>query len=311
MSSFAPSPADVANRYKEGTLIGLDIGGSKTRGIKVANNVVVADGQVGSANVQNTSRREAREQLAKLFCQLDTRGVTRIIAGAGGIDTDADKIALASLIRACVPNASITVVHDSRLLLAAAGAPTGIAVIAGTGSAAWGINSVGLEARAGGWGYLLGDEGSGYWFGREAVRLALHRMNLGAEPDQLTQALLARCELTAPEQLIHHFHSDLGRDFWASLSPVVFEAATLGDDRASELIDRGAKELTQIAVQVATRLELDGPVIVGGGLGLNQPALMDAFAGHAGAAGLTNIRALDTEPVFGTLTIDDRSASAP
>ena len=65
------------------------------------------------------------------------------------------------------------IVHDTQLILAAADVQDGIALISGTGSVAWGRTPDGRTARAGGWGYLLGDEGSGYWVGRQAVRHAL------------------------------------------------------------------------------------------------------------------------------------------
>ena len=167
-------------------MIGLDIGGTKTRGVRFEDGTPVADESVGSSNVQNVSPEEAARNLAELFARIGGGAVAQVYAGAGGIDTDDDAAALAALIAPHVPGARITVVHDSRLLLAAGGASTGVAVIAGTGSAAWGKNGRGEEARAGGWGYLLGDEGSGYWLGREAVRHSLRRMNQGLEPDELT-----------------------------------------------------------------------------------------------------------------------------
>ena len=188
-------------------VIGLDIGGTKTRGVRFEHGEPVADESVGSSNVQNVSREEAAAHLAELFAKIGQGPVSYVYAGAGGIDTDEDAAALAALIEPHVPGARITVVHDSRLLLAAGGASSGVAVIAGTGSAAWGANGHGEEARAGGWGYLLGDEGSGYWLGREAVRHSLRRMNQGLEPDELTRALLESCGIDDPNKLIALFHS--------------------------------------------------------------------------------------------------------
>ncbi len=162
-----------------GIIIGLDIGGTKTHGIRFEDGVPVADESAGSSNVQNVSREDAARNLAELFAKIGGGPVATVYAGSGGIDTEDDAAALAALIAPHVPGARVTVVHDSRLLLAAGHASTGVAVIAGTGSAAWGRNADGGEARAGGWGYLLGDEGSGYWLGREAVRHSLTQMNKG------------------------------------------------------------------------------------------------------------------------------------
>lgn len=154
--------------------------------IKWLDATAVADTSGGSANVQNVSRAQARRNLEGVFATLRAESVARVVVGSGGIDTAHDAQALTELIQPLAPDAVVSVVHDTRLLLAATGCSTGIAVIAGTGWAAWVTNGED-QARAGGWGYLLGDEGSGYWFGREAVRYSLERMNNGLRPDELTQ----------------------------------------------------------------------------------------------------------------------------
>ena len=98
---------------------------------------------------------------------LTARDVAAVCAGAAGVDTPDGAARLRDLLAQRLPAAAIRVVHDSELILAAAGLDAGIAVIAGTGSVAWGRRDDGTAARAGGWGYLLGDEGSGYWVARE------------------------------------------------------------------------------------------------------------------------------------------------
>jgi N-acetylglucosamine kinase-like BadF-type ATPase len=294
------------------TMIGLDIGGTKTRGIKVVDGEVVADVEVGSANVQNVTRETAAANLAELFGQLDAAGVTRVFAGAGGIDTEADAQALADLIRPHAPRARVNVVHDSRLLLAAGGARTGVAVIAGTGSAAWGVNADGEEARAGGWGYLLGDEGSGYWLGREAVRYSLHRMNLGLEPDSLTEALLAGTGLADPGALIAHFHDPgTGRRYWAQQSRIVTEAADAGHVGARFMVDQAAHDLARMAAQVARQLGLEGPVILGSGLGMHVRRIQDGFRAGLAEQGIADVQILDRDPIFGTIELADASGPEP
>ena len=287
-----------------GVIIGLDIGGTKTRGVRFEDGKAVADESAGSSNVQNVSREDAAFNLADLFARIGGGQVSQVYAGAGGIDTDDDAAALAALIEPHVPGARITVVHDSRLLLAAGGASTGVAVIAGTGSAAWGRNAGGDEARAGGWGYLLGDEGSGYWLGREAVRYSLRRMNQGLPVDGLTAALLGSCGVDDPNRLISLFHSpDTGRRFWAQQARPVVETAAAGHLASLELLDQAGSDLAGLAAQALGKLGIDGPVILGGGLGMNVVPLQDAFRKHLAAAGITDVRVLDQEPVFGVLQL--------
>jgi N-acetylglucosamine kinase-like BadF-type ATPase len=285
-------------------VIGLDIGGTKTRGVRFEDGLPVADESVGSSNVQNVSPEEAARNLAELFARIGGGEVAQVYVGAGGIDTDDDAAALAALIAPHVPGARITVVHDTRLLLAAGGASTGVAVIAGTGSAAWGRNSHGEEARAGGWGYLLGDEGSGYWLGREAVRHSLRRMNQGLEPDELTSALLASCGVDHPNMLIALFHSPAtGRRFWAQQARLVVEAAGAGHAPSQALMDQAGSDLAELAAQTIRQLGLEGPVILGGGLGMNVPRLQESFRAALAAAGIADVRVLEQEPVFGVLQL--------
>ena len=296
---MAPAPAAAP-----GIVIGLDIGGTKTHGIRFEDGVAAADESAGSSNVQNVSREEAARNIADLFGRIGGGAVSRVYAGSGGIDTDEDAAALASLIQPHAPGAQVTVVHDSRLLLAAGGASTGVAVIAGTGSAAWGRNDDGGEARAGGWGYLLGDEGSGYWLGREAVRHSLRRMNQGQPVDRLTTALLQSCGVDHPNRLIALFHSpDTGRRFWAQQARHVVEAAAADHRESLALLDQAGRDLADLALQVLRQLGITGPVILGGGLGMNVAPLQESFRRHLAGAGVTDVRVLDQEPVFGVLQL--------
>lgn len=305
-SSTRPAEQPVASESGPlaGVIIGLDIGGTKTRGVRFQDGVPVADESAGSSNVQNVSREEAARNIADLFGRIGGGEVAQVYAGSGGIDTDEDAAALAALIQPHVPGARVTVVHDSRLLLAAGRASTGVAVIAGTGSAAWGRNDSGGEARAGGWGYLLGDEGSGYWLGREAVRHSLRRMNQGLPADQLTTALLQSCGVDHPNKLIALFHSpDTSRRFWAQQARHVVEAAAAGHPESLALLDQAGRDLADLALQVLSQLGIAGPVILGSGLGMNVVPLQESFRRHLGAAGVTDVRVLDQEPVFGVLRL--------
>ena len=293
--SGSPGPDD-----QSADAVGLDIGGTKTHAIRLRRGVVTAETVAGSANVQNVTADAARAALAEVFTALGTDGVTRVVAGSGGVDTAADAAALAALISAHVPDAALDVVHDTRLILAAGAASQGIAVIAGTGSVAWGVDAAGTQARAGGWGYLLGDEGSGYWVGREAVRHALRLSNLGREPDALSAALLRAESITDPTELIGLFHGPTGRRYWAARAGLVFDAAQAGNTAAADIVHAAADHLAELTLDVARRLKLAGPVVIGGGLGMHQRLLQDLLRTRLSSAGMKDIRFLSADPVFGT-----------
>ena len=213
------------------TVLGLDIGGSKTQAVLAEGGNVLGEALAGSANVSSVGTEEAGRQLDIILDRLGTKDIHAVCAGAAGVDTPASEARLRDLLAERLPCAHIRVVHDSQLILAAAGVLDGVALISGTGSVAWGRQGE-RHARAGGWGYLLGDEGSGYWVAREAVRRTLVRVDRGAAADRLGQQLAADCGLQRPEQLLDHFYAQVDRRYWAGRARVVFELAGDGDANA-------------------------------------------------------------------------------
>ncbi|BBX35304.1 BadF/BadG/BcrA/BcrD type ATPase [Mycolicibacterium mageritense DSM 44476 = CIP 104973] len=178
-------------------VLGFDIGGSKTQAVRVENGIVTAEALAGSANISSVGIEEAGRQLDVILDRLGANGIRAVCAGAAGVETPAAEARLRDLLAVRLPCARVRVVHDSQLILAAAGVMDGIALISGTGSVAWGRRGD-RQTRTGGWGYLLGDEGSGYWVAREAVRRSLTRVDHGEPADRLGQQLAADCGLQFP-----------------------------------------------------------------------------------------------------------------
>ncbi len=295
------------SRQEPLALVGLDIGGTKTHAVRWSGETQLAEAKSGSANVQNVSVETARANVAEAFAALGAGHIDRVVAGAGGIDTEADAELLRSMIAVHAPDAEILVVHDTRLILAAGHASTGMAVILGTGSAAWGINAEGKEGRAGGWGYLLGDEASGYWMGREAVRHTLREFNKGQAPGELGRRVLAANNVDSPEELIALFHGDTDRRYWAQQSPLVFEALAAGDSDSAVIVGDAVKHVCQMLGDLSALLETRGPVIIGGGLGMHQPVYQQMLRAGLVDKGLADIRFLVLDPVEGTKFISDHS----
>lgn len=293
------TPANAENL----ALVGLDIGGTKTHGVRWFNGHIVAEAMAGSANVQNVSVEVATRNIGRIFEELGSGRIDRVVAGAGGVDTAEDARRLRAMIEVHAPGAAIQVVHDSRLILAAGETATGMAVILGTGSAFWGINAEAREARAGGWGYLLGDEASGYWMGREAVRHTLREFNRNQQPGMLARLVLQANGVASPDELIGLFHGDTDRRYWAQQSDVVFRALESGDPAAARIIDDAVAYVAGNLGDVSTVLGIRGPVIIGGGLGMHQPVYQQRIRTALSAMGLEGIRFLDVDPVLGALFI--------
>jgi glucosamine kinase len=282
------------------TVIGVDIGGSKTHGIRAVDGRPVAEAVAGSANLAAVGVAEAGRQLDAVFTQLGTRGVTAVCAGAAGADGTESIAAITRLIADRAPGARVSVVHDARLVLAAEGLDAGAALIAGTGSVAWGRSVDGTEARAGGWGHLLGDEGSGYRVALDAVRHALDRMDAGAPADPLTTALLEGCGLADRTELIDFVYVRQDRRYWAERAAVVTGLAAQGDPAAAAIVDTAADALAALATRVLGRLGLPGPVVLGGGFAVHQPLLQRAVRERLAG---TEVRVLAHAPAIGAVRL--------
>ncbi len=288
-------------------VLGIDIGGSRTRGRLSDGGKVLAEAEVDGANVTALPQATVTSRLRALIAGLDNPKVAACCAGAAGSEVPGAADRLMAILRELVPGARVTVVHDAQLVLAAAGLNAGTALIAGTGSVAYGRDTRGRELRVGGWGWLLGDEGSGVWIVREAAREVLRRVDDGREPAPLTTALMKACAVDSPLEIRAVLHRMREPEQWASLAPVVFEAAA-SDPGAADIVTRAAAALSDLALAVHERLGRPGPIVLAGGLLLNQPMLESAvqsrLQGHA-----TQVTRLEEPPVSGAVRLAEQLAA--
>jgi N-acetylglucosamine kinase-like BadF-type ATPase len=165
-----------------------------------------------------------------------------IVAGVSGFDDGhGEPPALATA------HDRFAIVHDADIAHAGAlDCGPGIVVIAGTGSVALGIGTSGVRARAGGWGYLFGDEGGALWIVREACARAMRDEDAG-HPPEIATPLLEHFGLGSLRAVQHAVqHGELTRDALASAAPVVLAAAADGD--------RVGDEVRRLAVAALARL---------------------------------------------------------
>jgi N-acetylglucosamine kinase-like BadF-type ATPase len=205
---------------------------------------------------------------------------------------------LEQLLVRLLPGCKVTVVHDTRLVLAAAGLESGIALIAGTGSVAFGRDRKGRESRAGGWGWLLGDDGSGPWLAREAAREVMRRADAGEPQGPLGDALLDAARVSAAGELLGRLHTFREPRRWAALAHVVFDTASA--DAGSELlVAHAATGLGDLVERVRKALRMRGPVVLAGGLILNHSQLERAVRRRLGR----NVVRLEDPPVAGAVKL--------
>lgn len=213
------------------------------------------------------------------------------------------------------------VTGDAEPILAAASSENwGIALIAGTGSLAWGRNRAGTVARSGGWGYLIGDEGSAYAIALAGLRAATQAADGRGPATELLPRFQQQLAAAAPQDLIERIYGpDMTRERIASLAIVVFDAAAR-DTIAQQIVDSAAADLADMAAALVQPLNLPAgeyPLALAGSV-LGQQAtlrqrVLDRLHQTAAAPGTVSIV---TEPVRGAVTLariaaNDPSHSAP
>ena len=266
------------------TVIGIDAGGTRTVGyLADADARVLATARGPGANLHSEGEAGVERVLRDLIASLMSAGsvdpVAAVGAGMAGAARPEDVASITRVLDRILPGVPSVVVTDALVALEA-GTPGGAAIvlISGTGSIAYGRDHQGRAARAGGWGYVLGDEGSGYWLGRNALRSVVRAADGRGRATALTPRVLAHYGVATPQDLVRSIAGPGNKPHAiAKLAGAVGEAAVEGDAVARHLIERGAEELASAAGSVARRLSLtSAPIWLAGGTMLGVAALREA-----------------------------------
>lgn len=269
--------------------MGIDGGGSRLRvALTDADLNPLAQIEYGSANPSSIGGEVAAARIrAAIGETLAAAGVTARDVMAVGIGIAGASAAhaeswLRGTVSEALPESLIMPSSDHEIALVGAhGARRGVLVLAGTGSVAVGISAAGAVAQSGGWGYLIGDEGSGYWIGGEALRLLTRvadgrPLNTAEASSTLPDRLMAHMTVDSPRAVIRWLYGDdkppVGKV--ALLAELVLEAAQEGDLGAVAIIARAADALAALAENVLRRLSAPELTIrFAGGLLINENPL--------------------------------------
>lgn len=167
----------------------------------------------------------------------------------------------------------VRLTNDAELVLGGLDGVVGVALIAGTGSIALGRNTQGVLSRAGGWGHVLGDEGSGYDIGRCALRAVMRAADGRGEATTLLPAILQDWGLSEASDILARIYPNGDKALIARLSTLVLRAAEAGDRTAREIVWGAADELALAACTVGRALGFESaqlPLALGGGLLLHE-----------------------------------------
>ena len=196
-------------------------------------------------------------------------GIAAACFGLAGVDSADDEAVVSRWLTEQAVALRVMVVNDSELVLAG-GTPAGwgVALISGTGSVCLGRTAEGRSARVGGWGPLLGDEGSGYHMASLALHRATQAADGRAEAPGLLKALLRHWSVTEAAGLIPRVHAPTttAADI-AAAATVVVDLAGRNDPPAMEIVTEGARDLARHVDTIVRQLRLSRPPLaLGGGL---------------------------------------------
>ncbi len=267
---------------KRQVVVGVDGGGTKTLALATeVNGPWRGRGAGGPSNPYAIGFETACLTIETAILEaLEGNELAALCLGLAGAGRPEDVEQFSTWARAKFPEAALKVGSDAEILLAA-GAPTGpaLALICGTGSIVYGRTVDGELIRAGGWGYLFGDEGSGFAIGAAALRAVMQAFDRRGAPTLLTGLILARRGLKSPAELVHSIYaSSSPRTEIAALAGLVEQAAAQRDALAVSILNEAAFELAEAVRAVYRRLgSVPVPLMLSGGVILHGSTLAEAF----------------------------------
>ena len=287
----------------EGYTVGVDVGGTSTRALVLRlDGMVLGRGESGGANPNShppaVAAARVAEAIAAAFGERNPGAARHCVQGLAGVSKLSDPAvgaefddALAGIGVRC----PVTNVSDAEVAFASAtGEPDGTVLVAGTGSVAARIAGRRRTTVAGGHGWLLGDEGSAFWIGREAVRATLHALRSQAGVGALASAVLAEALPGPPDtepgwqergyaRLITAANAEPPIRLARFARLVSAHAAT--DPQAKEIVQAAATILMELLHAVRSPAERTPIVLIGSVAGAGTPvgeALRAALAAQSG-----------------------------
>jgi N-acetylglucosamine kinase-like BadF-type ATPase len=246
--------------------LGVDGGGTSTRSVVIdSTEQVLGEGRAEAANFLRVGLGAAVAHITgavKEACDkahIKPRDLAGACFGLAGVGSAKHRHAMYDALHEALQISSMTIETDARVALAgAANLEPGVVIIAGTGSIAYGVNSRGEYARAGGWGPAMGDEGSGHYIGRRALEAVVSAFDHRAPETSLTDDVCRYFGVTSPSELppvIYDSPTEVVREI-AQLSRIVVHAAREGDSVAHGILTDAAIELARAVAAVIERLKM-------------------------------------------------------
>jgi len=247
-------------------VLGIDGGGTKTvalaadlqgnilgRGTSVASNYQIVGLDRAIAALKEASDRAIAD------AGITIHKFKVVCLGLAGVGRETDRALLLPAIRKLGLADRVILEHDAAIALAGATAcQPGIVVLAGTGAMAFGMNRLGEKRRSGGWGNVLGDEGSAYYIGRRALAAACRAYDGRGPKTALLSKLMEHLSLDDFTDIVKRiYNKEASLQEIASLAPLVSQLAKAGDEVATEILRDAAEELALAASTVIRGLNME------------------------------------------------------
>lgn len=265
---------------------GMDGGGTKTA-VTIADETgrIVHTFRSGALNFNGQDEESIARSLQDIFAEIvsvcgSIECCGQVCIGTAGVSNPTVKSKLETLARSCGYQGGLLITGDQETALwGAHGRPYGIILIAGTGSICYGRNESGLTHRAGGFGHLIDDEGSGYSIGRDLISTLVRAQDGRLPETPITQMVYDKLGVSSVQEIIRFVYDKrTNKKDIAALAPILSEACLQGDGAALHIAIRSAHSLLELAVPVVERLSMQqGSLAMDGSVLLHNTYVQRTF----------------------------------
>jgi N-acetylglucosamine kinase-like BadF-type ATPase len=281
-------------------VLGIDVGGTKTHFAQATDGVIQREFFVRTSTWRTPSAERNAVALEKLVREDFGTLELPVAIGAHGCDSTQQCLDLEESLKRRF-GGPVLVVNDAELMPPAMGIPGGVGMVAGTGSIAVARDPGRNLVTAGGWGWVLGDEGSASGLIREATKAVLGALDRGAGSDPLTAPLLAAFEARDGAELAMAVTRSNSADRWGAHAGLIFTAADAGSALAMQVISEAGAALAELVDRLVARGVGVRTVVAGGAVIQNQARLREAL--RAALKPEVELVVLDRPPIYGALAL--------
>ncbi len=267
-------------------IIGIDGGGTNTIGYLADYNCnILAVAKGDTSNYLSAGIVKAKESINGVISSLCyMQGIRKdeiklISLGLAGVGRAENIRTIKSIFLELGINCNILINNDAYIsLVGAHGKDEGIILISGTGSIALGVNKNKDVFRVGGWGHILGDEGSGYYFGKKGLTAIMKAYDGRGKSTLISDKIFRYLNITNIDEIVQYVYSDINnKSKISNLSKLVIEAAEENDEVASSIIDKGIQELIDITMTIVDKIKEPMNIALAGGIFDNSQFIKDKF----------------------------------